>query len=74
MPYGFLEFATQDPGNDWRQDLRSGFGLRWQWWFDDDIYNAYRAHLTVRTEYQQSLGGNLYEGANGVLLGVEVNF
>jgi adsorption protein A len=74
MPYGFLEFASQDPSNDWRQDLRTGIGLRWQWWFDDDIYNAYRAHLTVRTEYQQSLGGNLYEGGNGVLLGVELNF
>lgn len=74
MPYGFLEFATQDPNNDWRQDLRTGVGVRWQWWFDDDIYNAYRAHLTVRTEYQQSLSGNLYEGGNGVLLGVELNF
>ncbi|MBU6960803.1 phage receptor [Pseudomonas sp. CVAP len=74
MPYGFLEFASQDPNNDWRQDLRTGLGVRWQWWFDDDIYNAYRAHLTVRTEYQQSLGGNLYEGGNGVLLGVELNF
>lgn len=74
MPYGFLEFANQDPNNDWRQDLRTGIGLRWQWWFDDDIYNAYRAHLTVRTEYQQSLSGNLYEGGNGVLLGVELNF
>lgn len=74
MPYGFLEFATQDPSNDWRQDLRTGIGLRWQWWFDDDVYNAYRAHLTVRTEYQQALGGNLYEGGNGVLLGVEMNF
>lgn len=74
MPYGFLEFAAQDPSNDSRQDLRTGIGLRWQWWFDDDIYNAYRAHLTVRTEYQQSLSGNLYEGGNGVLLGVELNF
>jgi adsorption protein A len=74
MPYGFLEFASQDPSNDWRQDLRTGIGLRWQWWFDDDVYNAYRAHLSVRTEYQQSLGGNLYEGGNGVLLGVELNF
>jgi adsorption protein A len=74
MPYGFLEFASQDPSNDWRQDLRTGVGLRWQWWFNDNVYNAYRAHLTVRTEYQQSLGGNLYEGANGVLLGVELNF
>ncbi len=74
MPYGFLAFSSQDPGNDWRQDLRTGLGLRWQWWFDDDRYNAYRGHLTVRTEYQQALGGNLYEQANGVLLGVELNF
>ncbi|BCX67908.1 NfrA family protein [Pseudomonas izuensis] len=74
MPYGFVEFSSQDPSNDWRQDLRTGIGLRWQWWFDDDLYNAYRAHLTVRTEYQQWLGGNLYEGGNGVLLGVEMNF
>lgn len=74
MPYGFLEFASQDPSNDWRQDLRAGVGLRWQWWFDDDRYNAYRGSLKVRTEYQQSLGGNLYERANGVLLGVELSF
>ncbi|MGF6091703.1 NfrA family protein [Pseudomonas sp. 18173] len=74
MPYGFLEFSSQDPSNDWRQDLRTGVGLRWQWWFNDDLYNAYRAHLSVRTEYQQWLGGNLYEGGNGVLLGVELNF
>lgn len=74
MPYGFLEFAAQDPSNDWRQDLRTGLGLRWQYWFDDDKYNAYRSRLTVRTEYQQSLGGNLYEGGNGILVGVELNF
>ncbi|MEE1923075.1 phage receptor [Pseudomonas sp. 148P] len=74
MPYGFLEFGSQDPGNDWRQDLRAGVGLRWQWWFDDDRYNAYRGSLKVRSEYQQSLGGNLYERANGVLLGVELTF
>ncbi|XHF34138.1 phage receptor [Pseudomonas chlororaphis] len=74
MPYGFLEFASQDPSNDWRQDLRTGVGLRWQWWYDEDRYNAYRSKLTVRTEYQKSLGGNLYEGGNGVLLGVEWNF
>ncbi|MBH3426704.1 NfrA family protein [Pseudomonas alkylphenolica] len=74
MPYGFLEFSSQDPSNDWRQDLRTGVGLRWQWWFDNDRYNAYRGSLKVRAEYQQSLGGNLYERANGMLLGVEMNF
>ena len=74
MPYGFLELSSQDPSNDWRQDLRTGLGLRWQWWFDDDRYNAYRGSLKVRAEYQQALGGNLYEHANGVLLGAELTF
>lgn len=74
MPYGFLEFASQDPSNDWRQDARAGVGVRWQWWFDDDRYNAYRGSLKIRAEYQQSLGGNLYERANGVLVGAEMTF
>ncbi|MBK4997788.1 phage receptor [Pseudomonas sp. S31] len=74
MPYGFLEFSAQDPSNDWREDARAGVGVRWQWWFDDDRYNAYRGSLKVRAEYQQSLGGNLYERANGVLVGAELTF
>lgn len=74
MPYGFVEFSSQDPSNDWRQDARAGVGVRWQWWFDDDRYNAYRGSLKVRAEYQQSLGGNLYERANGVLVGAEMTF
>ena len=74
MPYGFLEFSSQDPSNDWRQDARAGVGVRWQWWFDDDRYNAYRGTLKVRAEYQQSLGGNLYERANDVLVGAEMTF
>ncbi len=74
MPYGFLEFSAQDPSNDWRQDARAGVGVRWQWWFDEDRYNAYRGSLKVRAEYQQSLGGNLYERANGVLVGAELTF
>jgi adsorption protein A len=74
MPYGFAEFSAQDPSNDWRQDLRSGVGLRWQYWYGEDRYNAYRAHVTVRTEYQLGMAGNLYEKANGWLVGLEVNF
>ncbi|MDP9519645.1 phage receptor [Pseudomonas putida] len=74
MPYGFVEFSSQDPSNDWRQDARAGVGVRWQWWFDDDRYNAYRGSLKVRAEYQQSLGGNLYQRANGVLVGAEMTF
>ncbi|MDF3935742.1 NfrA family protein [Pseudomonas citronellolis] len=74
MPYGFGEFSAQDPDNDWRQDLRSGVGLRWQYWYGEDRYNAYRAHVTVRTEFQWGLAGNLYEQANGWLVGLEVNF
>ncbi|WP_085679754.1 MULTISPECIES: phage receptor [unclassified Pseudomonas] len=74
MPYGFFEFSSQDPSNDWRQDARAGVGVRWQWWFDDDRYNAHRGSLKVRAEYQQSLGGNLYKSANGVLVGAEMTF
>lgn len=74
MPYGFFEFSSQDPSNDWRQDARAGVGVRWQWWFDDDRYNAYRGSLKLRAEYQQSLGGNLYKSANGVLVGAEMTF
>ncbi|WP_060507317.1 phage receptor [Pseudomonas sp. NBRC 111124] len=74
MPYGFFEFSSQDPSSDWRQDARAGVGVRWQWWFDDDRYNAYRGSLKVRAEYQQSLGGNLYKSANGVLVGAEMTF
>ncbi|MBA4242294.1 MAG: phage receptor [Pseudomonas sp.] len=74
MPYGFIEFSAQDPNNDWRQDLRTGVGLRWQLWYGDSRYNAYPARVTVRGEYQWGLAGNLYERADGWLLGVEVNF
>lgn len=74
MPYGFAELSAQDPSNDWRQDLRSGVGLRWQYWYGEDRYNAYRAHVSVRTEYQLGMAGNLYEKANGWLVGLEVNF
>ncbi|KAF1055006.1 MAG: Bacteriophage adsorption protein A [Stenotrophomonas maltophilia] len=74
MPYAFGEFSAQDPSNDWREDWRTGVGLRWQYWYGEDRYNAYRAHVTVRTEYQFGVGGNLYERANGWLLGLEVNF
>lgn len=74
MPYAFGEFSAQDPNNLWRQDLRSGVGLRWQLWYGDDRYNAYRANIRVRTEYQFGMAGNLYEQANGWLLGMEVNF
>ena len=74
MPYGVIQFSSQDPNNDWRQDLRVGAGLRWQMWFDGSRYFAYNAKLTVRTEYQRAVGGNLYEKANGMLLGLELNF
>ncbi|RCK45626.1 hypothetical protein TH25_17900 [Thalassospira profundimaris] len=74
MPYGFVEASAQDPDNTWRQDLRGGIGVRWQLYTDDDKYNAYRTRVHARLEYQKSLGGNLYEGADGVLFGLEVNF
>ena len=74
MPYGFIEAGAQDPNNTWRQDLRAGVGVRWQLFSDDDKYNAYRTRINARIEVQKSLGGNLYEGASGILFGLEMNF
>ena len=42
-------------------DVYKRQGLRWQLWYGDSRYNAFPAHVTVRTEYQLGLGGNLYE-------------
>ncbi|WP_312955580.1 NfrA family protein [Pseudomonas songnenensis] len=62
----------QGTEQDRQQDLRVGAGLRWQLWFDDDRYNAYRRRLSMSVEYQQALGGNLYERANGLQIGIEL--
>lgn len=62
----------QGTEQDRQQDLRVGAGLRWQLWFDDDLYNAYRRRLSMSVEYQQALGGNLYERANGMQIGIEL--
>jgi len=74
MPYGFAQATTQTADEPWREDLRAGLGLRWQLQFDDDRYNAYRGRLSLRLEYQQSLGGTLYAKENGWLTGLEVTF
>jgi len=62
----------QGTEQDRQQDLRVGAGLRWQLWFDDDRYNAYRRRLSMSVEYQQALGGNLYERTNGLQIGIEL--
>ncbi len=67
-PYGVLQAMEQNQGEDWR----AGVGIRWQLWFDDDEYNAFRKRLTLRAEYQKDLGGNLYDDATGWLFGLEV--
>lgn len=73
MPYAMLQFTTQD-SEGWQQDTRAGLGLRFQHWFDADRYNAYRGSVSVRMEYQQALGGELYARDNGWLTGIEVRF
>ena len=60
--------------DDWREDLRTGLGVRWQLWSHDDRYTAYRGRLSMRLEYQQALGGTLYGGENGWLSALEWNF
>ncbi|WP_157719053.1 NfrA family protein [Halopseudomonas salegens] len=70
MPYGFVQGVMD--GKD--EDLRIGAGLRWQYWFDDDRYNAWRGRFAVRAEYHQGLSGSLYDRRGGWLLGMEVNW
>ncbi len=70
MPYGVVQGVAINQ----RQDLRAGLGLRWQSWFDEDRYSAYRGRFAVRLEYQRNLGGTLYDRANGWQLGMEVNW
>lgn len=70
MPY----LMAQAMAIDNRQDVRVGAGLRWQLWFDDDRYNAFRARVAIRLEYQRGLGGSLYDQADGWLLGAEMNW
>ncbi|SHF70826.1 adsorption protein A [Modicisalibacter ilicicola DSM 19980] len=72
MPYAMLQ-ATSLETDDFREDVRAGLGLRWQYWFDADRYNAYRKRVTLRFEYQQALGGSLYDKNDGWLAGIEVN-
>ncbi|WP_177345240.1 phage receptor [Pseudomonas sp. CC6-YY-74] len=67
-PYAMLQGTEQDA----QQDVRLGAGLRWQLWFGATQYSAYRHRLALKVEYQQALGGTLYDGSNGWLLGVEL--
>lgn len=73
MPYAMLQLTSQET-DDWREDLRTGLGVRWQLWSHDDSYTAYRGRLSMRLEYQQALGGTLYGGENGWLSALEWNF
>ncbi len=68
MPYALVQGSARREDHD----LRAGLGLRWQWWFDDSHYSAYRARLVLRAEYQRVLDGDLYDGAEGWSLGMEL--
>lgn len=68
MPY----LTGQATALDEEQDFRAGLGLRWQYWFDDSLYNAYAKRATFRTEYQTGVGGNLYDEGDGWLFGLEL--
>lgn len=72
MPYGFGQFSSQNNNHLFREDLRAGAGIRWQYWFNETAFDAYRSALTVNIEYQRGLAGSLYERANGVLFSVGV--
>ncbi|MBY6028464.1 hypothetical protein KUV41_03765 [Halomonas sp. DP8Y7-1] len=70
MPYASLQ-ATSHDTDGWDEDVRVAAGLRWELWYDEDHYNAFRRKLSVSTEYQQSLGGNLYDGRDGWMIHLE---
>ncbi|MCE8025011.1 NfrA family protein [Billgrantia aerodenitrificans] len=72
-PYVMAQ-ASASETEGWQHDTRAGIGLRWQRWFDEDRYNAYRGNVTLRLEYQQSLGGELHRNEDGVMAGLEINF
>ncbi|MGQ7247824.1 NfrA family protein [Halomonas sp. V046] len=71
MPYTALQASSHDTST-WDEDTRVAAGLRWQLWFDQDRYNAYRRKASVGVEYQQSLGGNLYDDRDGWQVNLEV--
>lgn len=73
MPYVMAQ-ASASEEERWEHDTRIGVGLRWQRWFDEDSYNAYRGNVALRVEYQHSLGGELHDNEGGFMAGLEVNF
>lgn len=68
-PYAMAQWAHQAQ----MHDLRAALGVRWQWWLDEDRYNAYRDRLSIKLEYQHALSGTLYRRAGGWLFGVELS-
>ncbi|KJZ18391.1 hypothetical protein TW86_00510 [Halomonas sp. S2151] len=72
MPYASLQ-ATSHDTTSWDEDVRLAAGLRWERWYDEDHYNAFRRKLSVSTEYQQSLGGNLYQERDGWMIHLELS-
>ena len=72
MPYASIQ-ATSHDTTDWDEDVRLAAGLRWELWYDDDHYNAFRRKLSLSTEYQQSLGGNLYQDRDGWMIQMELS-
>lgn len=72
MPYGAIQASSHDI-NTWNEDTRLAAGLRWQLWFNEDHYNAFRRKVSIGAEYQQSLGGNLYDARDGWQLNVEIS-
>lgn len=72
MPYVAAQFTSQR-GNGWDSDSRVAAGVRWQLWYDEDRYNAYRRKLTIGTEFQRSVSGELYGGNHGWALNLELD-
>jgi adsorption protein A len=68
-PYGRLEYSAidDDSGSGYRHDLRAGVGLRWNRWYGQDRYNAYRHRFTIGLEWQHAFNTYLAD-RNGAFL------
>ncbi|ALM53296.1 NfrA family protein [Halomonas huangheensis] len=75
MPYIAAQYTLQNNADwdDQQDDSRLAAGLRWQLWYDEDQYNAWRRRLTISTEYQHSFTGDLYGGEHGWAVSLELS-
>lgn len=58
-PFGHLQWTALRDDHQDSTELRVGLGVRWNLWYDQDRYNAWRHRLTVGVERQYALKTDL---------------